>query len=292
MSSLGRIAADDHPESDAALLAHGHVDAIGEVHAVDARAAFDHRVDRSDPLELVLELVERERIEDLAEQEGGLRDHLVGEGLDDGRLGAVLERDHEDPGGAQSQGGGQWRAHAEPAVHIVAITDPDRGKQERNRRGCAHVTRGELGLDRERVRIVPPGRGVGERSLHEHRDAPDCPPRCTRCRARCSRGRSQVFVQRVPRHGTLDQRLERSEVDEAADRAGDRAPPLLVSEQAQRKAEQIASAQPEHVVDLHREPGGDQQPRALRARLVRGRGGERGVDRTHRGARRDVERIL
>ena len=67
--------------------------------------------------------------------------------------------DHQERGGTKMDGGGEWRGLPNAAVTVERVAHPDRGKQNRQRRGRHHMVNREPHADRV-AEGAPPGGDV------------------------------------------------------------------------------------------------------------------------------------
>jgi hypothetical protein len=128
----------------------------------------------------------------------------------------VLEAHDQDAVAGQPQRRRQRCVHPQAAIHVVAIADANRRKEERNGSRSAHLMAVDRARDGLGVGIERPGLGLGQRTVHEDGDAPRA-HFGTRDAERAGSGLGEVVGEVRPRDAILDDALERSDVDQAAD---------------------------------------------------------------------------
>src|SRR5262249_9163650 len=122
------------------------VDTPQELVAVRTLTLFEDRVEEPQAVGIVFHAVEQERVQHFAGEKRraadallrDLRARLAGRTL-------VAHADRQPPVGAEPQRGGERRVQPQASIAIEMLTDADRRKDERDRRGGERVLRGQAG---------------------------------------------------------------------------------------------------------------------------------------------------
>src|SRR5262249_25810300 len=142
------------------------VDAVDEFGPVDLGPRVEHGADALEPVDVVLDPVEHERVQRLAEEEEWARELLLVLGLDVGRrwLGRlVLRADDDHRRSAELARRRKWDVLPEAAVAVVLAVEEDGRKEERDGGRSERVRGGQLGARAEDRRILAPVRQSGPR---------------------------------------------------------------------------------------------------------------------------------
>ncbi len=253
-----------------------------------ATALRDDGVDAPQPLEVVVGVVEEERVQDPAEQRRGRR-RLGGGGQRRSHGPRLLpERDDEDPLRPEPDGGRERHVLAHRPVHEPGALDLDGPEQERDRARRERVLRPDVARPHLDERVPAPARERSAR-LDEH----DRPPGAEVGRADGERVEvplAEVAVEPVPVHPPLDDAGERLGPEEVRD------PPRHLPQPGRAQLPKHVGGEPgeperapvEDVLEPERAP--DLHERlALVLRTVRARREEAGVHRADRGAADEVD---
>jgi hypothetical protein len=272
----------DDPVGRAALADDHLVDALEKALAVGALPLAEDLVEETEPIGVVVDAVEEQRVQHLAEQERRVRDGRRRHRRRDlaGRAG-VMDADHEHAVRAEPERGREWRVQAEAPVAEEARADADGREEERDRRRSHRVRRLEHGRAGDDERIARPEIDRSGAVLDEDHREPG---------ADLGRGdrdhvdRSGGDVRPDLRPGDLvaDQLLERLDVEEPGDRRRsglafrDLAEPVE-AEGPERHAKKVPRPHAIDAVDLERAP----DPRQPLAGILLGCAGREvtGVDR-------------